>query len=753
MMKVISSTRAGWLLLLFLVSAAAVQAADIKWLRYGGYQAKVVSTGDMGEGGLGWAQSGYIPYNGFGTFDEYASESSIFSSHAWYLEARNWSDEDGNVWQYKMTGCGQWNSDELFTVMPVRDELGFEIHQYVRYAPPSIVVDGITISDPYPFDDADHVDPDRLPGSAYAMLESWANTDMGVTLHQKVYCWAHDKHDDYFIYDWTFINTGNIDRDAEIELPAQTLDSLFFFRQERPNNWGAWLSAYGEKPGDTLRIMYNYPLTSKTSTHDDFGYPHYPGTGFLEVPVSAGCAVLHIDKSGTDHTDWPAQPRMWSAVNCDLAPFLLAPSVMSESNWILAYETMRDGFLNYPDWPMAEYPDQYEGMHKSVRFDEIGLLDVNDHAYTWPALAFDWSAGPYTLGPGDSLRFVFALLSGALSPETAWEVGAAWEAGTAADLWPEADWPGGDYGLPAQFDSDQILGTDHSDDANDLAKDAWVYTARDTLFRNASYAQWNLRNDFHAPVPPAAPSVTVTSRSNSILIEWGNESESYPGSEDFAGYRVYRATGNPDPRRQVDQLIGIWELIFECGAGTDNALTDYYDDIYAIRGTAYYYYVAAFDDGSANGPDADNQVGTPLESGKYLNRTTVPANLTRPPGKKLSDVRIVPNPFNFGARAIQFPGEDDKIMFYDIPPYCTIKIFSEGGDLVKTIEHDNGSGDQVWGIKEDEHSFSTTSTGQVIVSGVYIAYIVVTEDYRDPETDELLYGKGESTYAKFVVVR
>jgi hypothetical protein len=737
-----------------MVSAAAVQSAEIKWLRYGGYQAKIVSTGDMGEGGLGWDQSGYFPYNGFGTYEEYDDDGPAFASHAWYLETRNWSDEDANLWPYKMTGCGQWFSDELFTVMPVEDERGYELHQYVRYAPPSIVVDGITISDPFPFDDADHVDPDKLPGSAYAMLESWANTDMGVTLHQKVYCWAHDKHDDYLIYDWTFINTGNVDRDAEIELPDQTLDSLFFFRQERFHNWGAWPSAYGEKPGDTLRIMYDYPATSKSETYDVFGQPHHPGTGFLEKPVSTGCAVLHIDKSATDHSDWPAQPRMWAPVNCDEPPFLNVPSKMSEANWILAYEVMRDGFLNYLPYPMPEYPDQWEGMHKSVRLDETGLLDPEDHPTSWAALAYDWSAGPYTLGPGDSVRFVFALATGALSHEKAWEVGEAWEDSLAGDLWPESEWPGGDYGLPAQFDSDEILGTDHSDDANDLAKDAWVYTARDTLFRNASYAQWNLRNDFDAPIPPAAPSIEVSSGSDKITIEWGDESESYPGYEDFAGYRVYRATGNPDPRRQEEQLIGTWELIFECGAGTDNALTHSYADIYAVRGTAYYYYVAAFDDGSANGPDADSPLGgKPLESGKYLNRTTIPANLTRPPGKKLSDVRIIPNPYNFGSRSIQFPGEDDKIMFYDIPPYCTIKIFSESGDLVKTIKHDNGSGDQVWGIKEEEHSFSTTGTGQVIVSGIYIVYIVVDEDYRDPDTDELLYKKGDHTYAKFVVVR
>jgi hypothetical protein len=735
---------------LVVITMQNVYSADIKWLNYGAYQAKVASTGDMGEEGLGWAQSGYLPFNGFQSFKYEGFPETIFSSHAWYLAARNWQDTSGTNWYVKMTGCGQQSSDELFTVMPVEDDMGMQIHKYVRYAPPVVTVDNFIVSEPFPIDQADYVDPGKLPGSAYAMIESWANTDMGVTLHQKVYCWDHDAHNNYLIYDWTFINTGNVDRDAEIELPNQTLDSLYFFRQERYGSGGGWSSAYGESPGDSLRIMYDYPLTSTADSHDPFGNPVYPGTGFLRRPVAAGCAILHVDRSPSDHSDWTAQPNMWAPANSEFPPFLLAPNRMSEANWILAFETMRDGYQNYPGWPMSDYAGQWENMHKSVRFDELGLLNATDYPYDWVDLVTNYAMGPYELGPGDSIRFVFALTYGSLSPEKAWEVGSAWAAGQADELWPEAEWPGGDYGLPDQFDSPQV-----ANDANDLAKDAWVYSAVDSLFKNASSAQWSLQNGFDVPIPPAAPSLTVTSSPNLIKIEWGEESESYPGYEDFAGYRIYRAIGSPDPRVKDEVLIGTWELIFECGEGTLNDLAHSYEDRDAIRGVAYYYYVAAFDDGTANGPDYLNPTGgRSLESGKYLNRTTRPAFLTRSPGKTLADVRVIPNPFNLAARSLQFPGEDDKIMFYDIPPYCTINIYSESGDLVKTLEHDDGSGDQVWGIKEElTGSYSTTETGQLIVSGIYIAHIIVTQDHTDFDTGELLFKKGESTTVKFVVVR
>ena len=70
-------------------------------------------------------------------------------------------------------------------------------------------------------------------------------------------------------------------------------------------------------------------------------------------------------------------------------------------------------------------------------------------------------------------------------------------------------------------------------------------------------------------------------------------------------------------------------------------------------------------------------------------------------------------------------------MFYNIPGQCTIKIFTERGDLITTIEHTDGSGDEAWN--------SITDFRQVIVSGLYIAYI---------ETPD-----GESIHKKFIIIR
>jgi len=65
--------------------------------------------------------------------------------------------------------------------------------------------------------------------------------------------------------------------------------------------------------------------------------------------------------------------------------------------------------------------------------------------------------------------------------------------------------------------------------------------------------------------------------------------------------------------------------------------------------------------------------------------------------------------------------------------------------LIQTLEHNDGSGDQAWN--------SITSSRQTVVSGLYIAYIEVTQNYNNPETGVKLFSKGESKFVKFIIIR
>ena len=701
--------------------------ADVyKWIKVGKYWSKVVDSGNEGESFGTWEFMWYY-------FDDFAANH--VHARGWQIGVRDWTDENGEYWPVKISGAAHGTANEVENTMPVPDEEEITIRKYRRFQPPAITVDGFRLDDPFPMT-GEEVNPDKIPGTADVMVESWINTDMGVTIHQRALGWSQTHHDDYIIYDCEFINTGNVDLDDEIEI-HETLNDLYFIRENayKPGGGSAgygyttWESNYGEFPGDSMRMMYGYPSRTIGSDFDNLGDVRM--NGFIRHPEYKAQAWLHVPKSVDDNSDDITQPGVTGYQHIDY-PFikLEAHSNSAEENAQL-YDLMKNGFFPFDGSPDVE--GTYPG-HHSARLDDRGYEFLED--FPW----FCWlpvthaAAGPWTLEPGDSIRIVWADVMGSITPEKAWEVGRVWKDGTAIP--PEGCVFGVTDNMPPQYKVyPELYAEDYmSSEYNNWAKDCWVFIGKDSLFTNTWNAQWNVRHNYEIPIPPPAPSIEVSSKPDKVLIEWGNESEA---ASDFAGYRVYRAIGNPGPTIYEDEMIGVWNPIFECGEGTDNALTHSYEDKEAKRGKAYYYYVAAFDNGVDNVPDVGGQ-GESLESGRYLNLTTKGAYLTRPSVEELSRIRVVPNPFNIGAGKLQYPGEPDKIMFMNLPPVCTIKIYSESGDLVRTIEHTDGSGDEAWKNPTGE-SFQTSSSGQIVVSGLYIAHIVTPD--------------GMSTNVKFFIVR
>jgi hypothetical protein len=706
-----------FLTIVFISTAFMMPAygSAIKWIRIGSFQDKVVDSGDQGES------------SGEGTFGRYYFDgffAQAYDSRGWHLGVKNWTDEDGNLVPYKFSNATHCTIDELRNTMPLPDAAGITIRRYLRYNPPSIIVDGIVLGEQFPMK-GDEINPDKIPGTADVMVESWIRTSIGVAIHQKVLGWSQKYHDDYLIYDWTFKNTGNTDLDDEIELPNQTLTDLYFLRENEYGCWDwpslqPWNSAYGEHPTDSLRIIYGYPPWDPWTTFDNFGFPDEQ-TGFITAPFYAGEAVLHVDKSPSDHSDDPSQPQMTGVQSPDLTWMRNEFGISNPADHALLYRLAVEGFKWFDGTPYLQDPpyseDVYPGTHHGVRMDEQGYQYPAD--VPWMIGWFPnsvYSCGPYTLAPGDSIRIVWATVVGEISPEKAWEVGQKWKDGS-------CEWDGPNNLPPQAQKFPDLSPTD-----NDLAKDCWVASGKDSLFTNASAALWAVQNNYNVPDPPPAPSIEVKSEPDRIVVEWGDESES---ASDFAGYRVYRALGAPYYSEEGGIVVGKWERIFEC-EGTN---THSFEDRDVTRGVAYYYYVTAFDDGSQNN---GIHPGESLESGKYLNMTTRAAYLTRSPGEKLSDIRVVPNPYNISAKELQYPGEPDKIMFMGLPPVCTIKIYSESGDLIRTIEHTDGSGDEAWRNPTGEH-FLTSSSGQIVLSGIYIAHI------ESPD--------GESINVPFLIVR
>jgi hypothetical protein len=613
--------------------------------------------------------------------------------------------------------------------MPVPDENGFTIHRYLRHQPPEIMVDGFRLEDPFPFNESDHIAPEMIPGNADVMVESFMRTEMGISIHQRVLSWSEKNHDDYQIYEWTFKNTGNIDLDETIEL-NQTLEDVYFLRQiryhEEPKGWA---SSYGWMPGDSLRILYGYPARWTGSTYDMFGDMDEI-TGFPYHPWFMGEAILFGSDAGNPLMDDPNQPRMTGQQDCDLVLVTEHSNNITQDQRIQLYELMENGFSGYDGTP--DIAGSKEG-HHSLIYDERGFNYPDDAEWFGFTISGFYACGPYTLAPGDSFKVVWAQVMGMISPLMGYEIGRDWIEGECE--WGDMEPEGETDILPPQYQDYPSLyeGDTEEETLNNWAKDHWIFTGKDSLFQNATAAQWNFLNNYTVPKAPPAPSLTVESLPDRIRLSWGNASEE---AADFAGYRVYRAVGDWFPHMQEggENLIGAWEVVFECGAGTDNVLTNQWDDETAATNVAHYYSVTAFDDGS-NTTDFNGKQES-LESGFFLNMTTSPAYLTSQPAPTLEKIIIVPNPFNFAATEKNFPGEPNKIVFKNLPIECTISIYTESGDLVEMIDH-FGSGDASWGVLPEQHM--ATRSGQRVVSGIYIAY------FETPD--------GRTAIRKFVIVR
>jgi len=195
----------------------------------------------------------------------------------------------------------------------------------------------------------------------------------------------------------------------------------------------------------------------------------------------------------------------------------------------------------------------------------------------------------------------------------------------------------------------------------------------------------------------------------------------------FAGYRILR--------RLTDRDSVFYDVIYSSGPEDIGSEHEFLDTT-VLSGAPYYYYLQTKATIDENDFNAD-----PSTRGKimYSSRLLVPnLNSIRPPkhsSEDMTQIRIVPNPYNINDPLVRELGTDGRIInFYNMPPVVSIKIFTENGDLVKTIEHDDAvdeSGYEFWDMITDNQ--------QVISSGIYIAV------FQKPS--------GETSFQKFIVVR
>lgn len=655
--------------------------------------------------------------------DYFLQDNSVIE-RAW-ISSENFTDSKNKDWE--KYGVYFDEGTVNVTTFPVVHE------QIARFAPPKVYVDGIDITAPFA-DEVDLVDQTIVPDR---IINNVVNTIMGLTLRRRIFAFSQQYHDDYFIKEYTFTNTGNIDYDDEIELTAPLTGVRIGWstrystaregatKYDNQQSWGkfSWVTKRGENYWqhasehiteaapivDWLRVAITWAGQSdRRPEWDNIGAPDIEGNGRLCSPQFAAIGVIHVDKSATDKNDDPSQPFLmgWHASDA-----VIGISDQLNPNDLQGMKRLYE-FLRGSAYPTAgngntnRFWETYTG--GDILDKRSPFLIHNDVGGTSIWITY----GPFDIPHDSSITIIEVEAINGLDRKHCEEIGARWR-----KAYKDAN-DKGPFTLPQGTTTNK-----------DEYKNTWFYTGMDSILETVGRAKRNFDLNYRIPQPPLPPSrVEVNSGGDRITISWDpSVSESDPA---FAGYKIFRAVSKPDT---------FYQEIYSGGKGVYQ-----YDDTSPVRGFAYYYYVIAFDDGSNNTTGEANPTGS-LSSSRFYTKTTEPTYLRRQPGRSLKEIRIVPNPFNIKAKDLQFLDETNKVMFYNIPGQCNIKVYTERGDLVQTIHHNNGSGDQAWNL--------LTSSRQTVASGIYIVYFEVIKDIYDTATGALVYKKGETTTRKLLVVR
>jgi hypothetical protein len=773
-MKLVNSApflRSAALVAVLLLSLGGVDTAraqyDFRWLSVGDFQHRY-------NGGLGQPEI-YDPFPMMvwpGIQNQAPGGVSYMHVMGYWISVMNFTDELGNEYPVRTSHSGP-------RALGIGEFFQTDIALVSQFDAPIMTVDGQeTYQVPVVIDE---IDPSLLPDR---MLLNRVNTSVGISVEQRSIQFSNEFHDDYHITEFRFVNTGNVDGDEEVELEGQALEDVYFSFIRRPKT-SASSTSWDNSQGDAAWGAINQTDIVGNGEHD-YGLPEdwrgeftwleagpgkteystiggpmwVPGswwytlqtdtTGRLGAAAMHGEFILHADGAphppdpeglgGFSQPDDPAQPRVMTYMNSDDSDLTgnsnhnNIPLMVEERDWIEngieTRTTNTPGVWLDPSTPPRTVPAQ---PFVAFPLEEGEELDFVQHFATTesPALTGSWSYGnnfgPYDMAPGEEVRIVVFDGVAGLSAELAEELGQWYRARVRGDGLSR------DEAGALLFNWNPRTNetcTEGSPGCVSLTKDQWVMTARDSLFQLIARAKAAFANGYVVASPPRPPQAfAVTSGTDFITIEW-QPSETPPG-----GWELYRAQnrfqGIPAPNDEEK-----YQCIAGCpGTPALGPEATSYQDSEVARNVSYFYYLQA-----VGGPNSDDPLavdgtpgGVPLKSSRYYAQSYDPAFLKRAPGSTLASARIVPNPYNLGAnQELRWPDQQNKIAFLDIPGNSTIEIYTELGELVTTIEHTDGSGDQNWNM--------TTESNQLIVSGIYIAVI------RDNDT-------GEQVVKKFVVIR
>ena len=302
-----------------------------------------------------------------------------------------------------------------------------------------------------------------------------------------------------------------------------------------------------------------------------------------------------------------------------------------------------------------------------------------------------------------------------------------------------------------------------------------------SIYDNAKVAHTLFARNYYAPIVLPAPNLRIEVGFQRAKLTWDYRGDginpedvwddgshilqSYPsdhwrranppeghtkGGRIFEGYRLYRSE-DPGGTAKSFVMLKQWDMVDSIGPkyGYDVGLEYEFVDSNLHTGKTYWYSVTSYgieDMNVINYLDWDESVKVETLATKS-NETSVLAARKRVKlpfslSNELGKVLVVPNPYRVDDNyTLEFGGYEGRsrswnenkrmLKFTHLPPKCTIRIFTIGGDIVATLHHENQTiGEYDWNMLSESN--------RTIASGVYV--FTVESEY------------GTQT-GKFVVIR
>jgi len=506
----------------------------------------------------------------------------------------------------------------------------------------------------------------------YANVESGSHTPLGLRVYLRVLAWGSPYADDFVILDYAIVNvSGSELRDVYVgfwnDLTVGNTEQTNPYDPNAPVGWNFWDD-------------YDGALGAVDWVDPEYSVPDDPGIWLMYERDDDGEEGLATSWVGT---------RLLGTVP-EVAPQLDTAPVSYHAWRFRNVPARDDAYEEDGELRPGKYQLMSDGGFTRGTIDGIDY----DAASNWVQMM---ATGPFpTLAPGDTIRATFAMVC---APDS--------------------------------------LG----------------------LLANSKVAQVAYDDGFTIPAGPPSPQLQVSYEWNSIKLQWApgdsldaETGEPLPaddprrspeqhistitGKPDFQGYRVYRYQGltiDQDPY-VLSTLVAQYDIVD--GIGFDTGLPPLnadgqreFVDSELLDGFPYWYSVVSF-----SAPDLEE--GLPeFQSGFYENGRLGPfyPGPAAPSSAAAGRVNVAPNPYRAGSY-FDNPGAGAElgrqIWFTNLPPRCTVKVFTVAGDLVRTLEHDDpADGKLAWDVLSEY--------GRAIASGLYV-YVVENLDSGEVQRGKLV---------------